>query len=93
MDVPLDLGCLWRAGYVKGPSMSFPFPIRHSCGKIFVQMQDLLALSKPLLPPACLAAVSPFRGLRVQEVVMYLVRYSVDICSSEIALASHLLLD
>ena len=76
------------------PSMSSPFPLRHRIGKTFVQMQDLLALSKPLLPLACLAATSPFRGLRVQQVVKYLVTgSSVDICSPEIALASHLFLD
>lgn len=78
---PFRLGCLWRAGYLNWPNMFFPFPPRHQIGKTFIQTQDLLALSKPLLPLACLAAMSPFRGLRVQQVVMYLISGSgIDIC-------------
>lgn len=65
----LDPGHLWRAGYLNWVSMSFPFPLRQRICKILIQVQDLLVLSKHLVPLACLAAVSTCRYFRVQQIV------------------------
>lgn len=93
-------GCPFRSGLfvevriLELPKHALSFPVRHGCCKMFIQMHDLLALSKPLLPLACVATMSCKGCLRVQQVAAGLIKgTSVDICSPEIALASLWFLD